>query len=105
MKDMAKRMMDKFEKYWSEYSIILSIAMILDPQMKLEALRFYYSKLDPSTCDEKINHIKGKMYKLFEEYVSVRSNSSNASSSQPTCSIEEHLNMEEDQEIDPYNVS
>jgi len=37
--------------------------------------------------------------------VSVRSNSSNASSSQPTCSTEEHLNMEEDQEIDPYNVS
>ena len=105
MKDMAKRMMDKFDKYWSEYSTILSIAMILDPRMKLKALRFYYSKLDPSTCDEKLNHIKGKMYKLFEEYVSVRSNSSNASSSQFTCSTEEHLNMEEDKEIDPYNVS
>jgi len=38
MKDMAKRMMDKFYKYWSEYSTILSIAMILDPLMKLEAL-------------------------------------------------------------------
>ena len=79
--------------------------MILDPRMKLEALRFYYSKLDSSTCDEKLIHIKGKMYKLFEEYVSVKSISSNASSSQFTCSTEEHLNMEEDKEIDPYNVS
>jgi len=96
MKDMANRMMNKFDKYWSEYSTILSIAMILDPQMKLEALRFYYSKLDPSTCDKKLNHIKGKMYKLFEEYVSVRSNSPNASSSQLTCSPKERLNMEED---------
>ena len=52
MKDMAKRIMDKFDKYWSEYSTILSIGMILDPRMKLEALRFYYSKLDASTCDE-----------------------------------------------------
>jgi len=45
------------------------------------------------------------MYKLLEEYVSVRSNSSNASRSQLTCLTEEHLNMEEDQEINPYNIS
>jgi len=38
MKDMVKRMMAKFDKYWREHSTILSITMILDPQMKLEAL-------------------------------------------------------------------
>jgi len=31
MKDMPKRMMDKFDKYCSEYSTIVSIAMVLDP--------------------------------------------------------------------------
>jgi len=74
MKDMTKGMTEKFDMYWSEYSIILSIAMILNPQMTLKAIRFYYSKLDPSTYDEKLNHKKEKMYKLFEEYVSVMSN-------------------------------
>ncbi|KAL5137721.1 Zinc finger BED domain-containing protein DAYSLEEPER [Glycine soja] len=88
---------------WSDYNVILSIAMILDPQMKLEALRFYYSKLNASTCDEKINNIKEKMYKLFDEYVSVKSSSSTASSSQqPT--VEEDFSIEENQEMDdPYN--
>ncbi|XP_025981662.1 zinc finger BED domain-containing protein DAYSLEEPER [Glycine max] len=77
--------------------------MIVDPRMKLEALRFYYSKLDTSTCDEKINNIKEKMYKLFDEYVSVKSSSSTASSSQqPT--VEEDFSIEENQEMDdPYN--
>jgi len=70
--------MEKSDKYWSEYGIILSIAMILDPQMTLETLRFYFSKLDPSTCDEKTKYKKRKMYKLFEEYVSLRSNLSYA---------------------------
>ncbi|KAG4924589.1 hypothetical protein JHK87_050129 [Glycine soja] len=71
--------------------------------MKLEALRFYYSKLDASTCDEKINNIKEKMYKLFDEYVIVKSSSSTASSSQqPTA--EEDFSIEENQEMDdPYN--
>ena len=79
--------------------------MILDPRMKLEALWFYYSKLDASTCDEKINNIKEKMYKLFDEYVIVKSSSSTASSSQqPT--VEEDFSIEENQEMDdPYNVS
>ena len=102
---MTVLMMEKFSKYWSDYNVILSIAMILDPRMKLEALRFYYSKLDASSCDEKINNIKEKMYKLFDEYVSVKSSSSTASSSQqPT--VEEDFSIEENQEMDdPYNVS
>ena len=105
LQNMSVLMMEKFRKYWSDYNVILSIAMILDPQMKLEALRFYYSKLDASTCDEKINNIKEKMYKLFDEYVSVKSSSSTASSSQqPT--VEEDFSIEENQEMDdPYNVS
>ena len=105
LQNMAVLMMEKFGKYWSDYNVILSIAMILDPRMKLEALRFYYSKLDASTCDEKIHNIKEKMYKLFDEYVSVKSSSSTASSSQqPT--VEEDFSIEENQEMDdPYNVS
>uniref|UniRef100_A0A0R0HSA4 HAT C-terminal dimerisation domain-containing protein n=1 Tax=Glycine max TaxID=3847 RepID=A0A0R0HSA4_SOYBN len=103
LQNMAVLMMEKFGKYWSDYNVILSIAMILDPRMKLEALRFYYSKLDASTCDEKINNIKEKMYKLFDEYVSVKSSSSTASSSQqPT--VEEGFSIEENQEMDdPYD--
>ena len=105
LQNMTVLMMEKFGKYWSDYNVILSISMILDPRMKLEALRFYYSKLDASTCDEKINSIKENMYKLFDEYVSVKSSSSTTSSSQqPT--VEEDFNVEENQEMDdPYNVS
>lgn len=105
LQNMTVLMMEKFGKYWSDYNVILSISMILDPRMKLEALRFYYSKLDDSTCDEKINNIKEKMYKLFDEYVSVKSSSSTSSSSQqPT--VEEDFSIEENQEMDdPYNVS
>lgn len=45
--------------------------LVLDPQMKLQALQFYYSKLDNFTCNEKVGNIRVKMDKLFEEYVNV----------------------------------
>lgn len=106
LKDMAGRMMGKFNKYWNDYSLILSIDVVLDPRMKLTALRYCYSKLDPHTCDDKINHIKDKMYKLFEEYVNIKSSSSAASSSQiiPPSDLE-GTEEEEQNENDPYNVS
>ena len=58
IKDMSLSMMNKFSKYWDHYCNILVIGAILDPWIKFEAIRFCYSKIDPSTCEEKINVLK-----------------------------------------------
>lgn len=39
--------------------------LVLDPQMKLQALQFYYLKLDHITCEEKVGVVKSKMYKFW----------------------------------------
>uniref|UniRef100_A0A151UI99 AC transposase n=1 Tax=Cajanus cajan TaxID=3821 RepID=A0A151UI99_CAJCA len=105
IKDMALNMMNKFSKYWDHYCDILAIGAILDPRMKFEAIWFCYSKIDPSTCEEKINILKEKMYKLFEEYVKLHSNESNTSSSQisPSTHIASFTNDE--QVMDAFDVS
>ncbi|KAF7808259.1 zinc finger BED domain-containing protein RICESLEEPER 2-like [Senna tora] len=54
IQDMATRMKEKFDKYWSEYSVILAIAAVLDPRMKLDALKFCYSKLHPINCSSSV---------------------------------------------------
>ena len=46
MKLMAEKMFEKFKKYWSEYSRILAIAVILDPRYKLNFVELCYKKLD-----------------------------------------------------------
>ncbi|KAJ0861566.1 putative hAT-like transposase, RNase-H [Helianthus annuus] len=35
IKNMAELMMTKFQKYWSDFSLTLAIAVVLDPRYKL----------------------------------------------------------------------
>jgi hypothetical protein len=70
IKRMAERMMSEFEKYWDEYSVILALGAVLDPRMKLSTLAYCYSKLDASTCERKLQHVKSKLYMLFDKYSS-----------------------------------
>lgn len=48
IRDKAKEMVPKFEKYWKSYSLVLSFAIILDPRYKLEFVRFCYKKIEES---------------------------------------------------------
>ncbi|KAK9222871.1 hypothetical protein WN944_011311 [Citrus x changshan-huyou] len=43
-KTMTQKMIEKFEKYWSDFCTILAIAVILDPRYKMAFIEFAYSK-------------------------------------------------------------
>lgn len=38
---MCTRMMEKFEKYWNQYSMVLAFGAIFDPRIKLSMLEFF----------------------------------------------------------------
>ena len=68
IQSMCCRMKEKFDKYWSEYSMVLAFGAILDPTKKLNLLRYTYSRLDPYGYEEKLESVKKALYALFEEY-------------------------------------
>ncbi|XP_061348335.1 zinc finger BED domain-containing protein RICESLEEPER 2-like isoform X2 [Gastrolobium bilobum] len=70
---MANKMMDKFQKYWEEYSDVLSLGAVLDPRIKFTTLYFCHKKIDAYTHDDKMENIKASVYKLFENYVNINS--------------------------------
>jgi len=47
IRNMAEKMMVKFDKYWVEYNIVLAFGVILDPRRKLVTLSFCFEKVDP----------------------------------------------------------
>jgi len=75
IRDMAERMIVKFDKYWNEYSIVLAFGAILVPRIKLETLGFCYERIDPLCWEVKLEKIKEKLYKLFSQYCTKNSTS------------------------------
>ena len=68
IQSMCYRMKENFEKYWSEYSVVLAFGTILDSTKKLNFLKYTYSKLDSYVYGEKLERERKNLYKLFEEY-------------------------------------
>ena len=68
IQSMCCRMKEKFDKYWSEYSVVLALGFILDPTKMLNFLRYTYSRLDPCGYEIKMERVKKALYAPFEEY-------------------------------------
>ena len=68
IQSMCCRVKEKFDKYWSEYSVVILFGAILDPTKNLNFLKYTYLKLDPYGYEEKIERVKKSLYALFEEY-------------------------------------
>ena len=52
MKDMGKRMLEKFLKYWSDFCTILTIIVILDPRYELQFVEWAYKKIYGENSNE-----------------------------------------------------
>ncbi|KAL2931467.1 putative AC transposase [Bienertia sinuspersici] len=66
---MAKPMWEKFDKYWSEHSLILSFGLLLDPRYKMACLNDLYSSLYvPVAIEGKVNEIHSAFVALYECY-------------------------------------
>jgi hypothetical protein len=70
IRDMASKMLNEFDKYLSEYSMILAFGSVLNPFLKFKYLEFIYEKLghDTETVKDKVSNVRKALYTLFNEY-------------------------------------
>ncbi|OMO96602.1 hypothetical protein CCACVL1_04875 [Corchorus capsularis] len=68
---MVKEMQEKFNKYWVEYSLVLSCATILDPRYKLNYVEYCYTKLYGEHSHEFVQTVLNTLRILFDEYLKV----------------------------------
>ncbi|KAL2512641.1 Zinc finger BED domain-containing protein DAYSLEEPER [Abeliophyllum distichum] len=79
IKDMATRMKVKFNKFWSDYYVVLALRCVLDPHTKLKFLNFFYMRLYQHVYQKKVDRVKNVLYALFIEYVKNMTSNSIAS--------------------------
>lgn len=89
---MCVDMMEKYEKYWSEHSIILSVAVVLDPRYKLRFVKHLYAALyGPTEVETRVKQVHDAFVELYKFYNN--SNPSRATSTpcgQSVSSLDSH---------------
>ena len=78
MKKIVEQMFMKFNKYWSEFNILLAITMVFDPRYKFQFLEFSYQNLyGPGSAE--LTKVMDTLFSLFNEYVRVSKKSQSSS--------------------------
>eukprot|EP00268_Persea_americana_P044179 TRINITY_DN4464_c0_g2_i4.p1 TRINITY_DN4464_c0_g2~~TRINITY_DN4464_c0_g2_i4.p1 ORF type:complete len:722 (-),score=131.76 TRINITY_DN4464_c0_g2_i4:535-2700(-) len=79
LSNMAKKMMVKFEKYWGrieKVNMMLVVAVVLDPRLKLDYVKFSYSEILTSDAAEELTKkVRNALYRLYGEYQKFESES------------------------------
>ncbi|CAN0872971.1 Putative AC transposase, partial [Linum grandiflorum] len=66
--DMARKMWNKFAKYWDDIHLVLAISIVLDPRYKLHVIEYYAAKFGSSNIDIVGETIKQLVCDLVLEY-------------------------------------
>ncbi|XP_028549690.1 zinc finger BED domain-containing protein RICESLEEPER 2-like [Dendrobium catenatum] len=86
IRNIATRMLVKFEKYWFDFCDILAIAVILDPRYKFTFVEWCYKKLYGGDYISETKKVRDKLFALFSNYEKVDLQASDDMSSLPSVS-------------------
>ncbi|KAG6480272.1 hypothetical protein ZIOFF_063752 [Zingiber officinale] len=67
---IVKQIHEMFDKYWRDCSIVLAIAVVMDPRFKLKLVEFSYSKLYGEDSARYVKIVNNSVHELYLEYVS-----------------------------------
>jgi hAT family C-terminal dimerisation region/Domain of unknown function (DUF4413) len=69
LKTMSIPMWEKFEKYWGEIGIVMSIASILDPRFKLMSVDFTFKRMySAEEVGSRIEEVTKTLKSLYDKY-------------------------------------
>nr|GFA05696.1 hypothetical protein [Tanacetum cinerariifolium] len=68
--EMIEAMKEKFNKYWGECHMLMAIAAVLDPRMKMWYVTFCYKKIYPANeVSNNTKKVSDALDHMFKEYV------------------------------------
>uniref|UniRef100_A0A6V7QWJ6 BED-type domain-containing protein n=1 Tax=Ananas comosus var. bracteatus TaxID=296719 RepID=A0A6V7QWJ6_ANACO len=66
--EIAIEMHEKFDKYWKDCSLVLSIAVVMDPRFKMKLIEFSFSKIYGADAAKYVKVVDDSVHELYQEY-------------------------------------
>ncbi|KAL6516465.1 hypothetical protein OROGR_019770 [Orobanche gracilis] len=88
IRDMIKDMKVKFDKYWGECHLLMSMAAVLDPRLKMVVINHCFPKIYLThEVESNVSKVRKNMYALYAEYEKMLSSSNSTSSSSTSTNL------------------
>ncbi|KAH7867443.1 hypothetical protein Vadar_033479 [Vaccinium darrowii] len=92
MRDMASKMIEKYDKYWTTIHGILGVAAVLDPRFKMKLVEYYFNRIYGVAALFEVEKVLDYCRELLNEYEMKLSNGARTS----PCQVDSSTNAEDD---------
>ncbi|KAK7330069.1 hypothetical protein VNO77_24254 [Canavalia gladiata] len=69
--NLTKPMHEKIDKYWKDCSLVLAIAVVMDPRFKMKLVEFSFTKIYGEEAHVYVKIVDDGIHELFHEYVTL----------------------------------
>lgn len=69
VRNLTWSMHERFNKYWKDCFLVLSIAVVMDPRFKMKLVEFSFTRLYGDDADHWIKAVSDAVHELFLDYV------------------------------------
>ncbi|CAM0913756.1 unnamed protein product [Alopecurus aequalis] len=71
---IAKDMHERFDKYWKDCSLVLAVAVVMDPRFKMKLIEFSYSKIYGVEAAKYVKVVTEAVHELYKDYAAQPAN-------------------------------
>ncbi|XP_019160756.1 PREDICTED: zinc finger BED domain-containing protein RICESLEEPER 2-like [Ipomoea nil] len=72
IRNMIEKMKKKFDKYWGDCNLLMSIGAILDPRYKMRLVDFAFNQIyNANDARANVKNVRDALHDLFYEYVEI----------------------------------
>ncbi|XP_031253173.1 zinc finger BED domain-containing protein RICESLEEPER 2-like [Pistacia vera] len=69
IQSMIWKMKEKFDKYWGECNLLMAVAAVLDPRLKMRVIQWSFPKMYPEReARANIDVVRDALYEVYREY-------------------------------------
>ncbi|GLU04058.1 hypothetical protein SLE2022_212250 [Rubroshorea leprosula] len=69
--NLSKALQEKIDKYWKDCSLVLAIAVVMDPRFKMKLVEFSFTKIYGEDAPTYIKIVDDGIHELFLEYIAL----------------------------------
>lgn len=67
--NLIKPLREIFDKYWNDTSLVLAIAVVMDPRFKMKLVEFSFARIYGDNADTWVKTVHEGLHELFLEYI------------------------------------